>query len=73
MVIVCPWFCFYENLSLSKFIMGENCYLQMCCIRRMCMQNFLVVFQVQQAILLNTVAIQVQFKYPMAISKKSKD
>lgn len=45
----------------------------MCFICRMCMQHFLVEFQVQQAILLNTVAIQVQFKYPMAIFKKSKD
>lgn len=36
-------------------------------------KNFLVEFQVLKTIVLNTVAIQVQFKDPLAIFKRSKD
>jgi hypothetical protein len=38
-----------------------------------CAKNLLVEFQVQKTILLNTSAIQVQFKDPMEIFKRSKD
>lgn len=58
----------YPN-SLWKKIAISKCVLSVECLHK----NFLVQFQVQKTILLNTVAIQVQFKDPMAIFKRSKD
>lgn len=69
----CFFFFFYENLSLSKFIM-KKIAISKCALFVECRcKNFLVEFQVLKTIVLNTVAIQVQFKDPMEIFKRSKD
>ena len=69
MVILSPCFFSYEDLSLWEIIAISKCALFVECVRK----NFLVEFQVQKTILLNTVAIQVPFKDLTAIFKRSKD
>lgn len=69
MVIFSPCFFFYEDLSLWEIIAISKCALFVERVHK----NFLVEFQVQKTILLNTVATQVPFKDLMAIFKRSKD
>lgn len=59
---------FHSPNALRKKLLSPNVLFVEC----LC-KSFLVEFQVQKTILLNTVAIQVRFKDPMAIFKRSKD
>ena len=58
----------YPNSLLKKI-----CYLQMCFICRTSMQKLFGWVSGPETIVLNTVAIQVQFKDPLAVFKRSKD
>lgn len=68
-LILLLWKSFIIQIHYGKKIAISKCVLFAECLNK----NFLVQFQVQKTILLNTVAIQVQFKDPMAIFKRSKD
>lgn len=78
-----PGFFFNKSFHYPNSLWGKMLSLKVCFICRMAVggkgrkikqnKKSLVEFQVQKTILLNTLAIQVQFKDPMAIFKRNKD